>query len=89
MVKWITEKCHSYDSECLNDAIRKWLERKYDYKKHGCPNWKMLVKAVIGISINIASEIANGHKGILPIITLQNAKVVCMISNQVLMFAWQ
>ena len=34
-----------------------------DYEKHGKPSWRMLVKAVMDIDGDIATVIANGHKG--------------------------
>lgn len=56
---------HKYSEEslCFESVIREWLTKKYNYKKHGNPSWRMLVEAVMDINYDLASKIANAHKG--------------------------
>ena len=32
--------------DCLQAVVVKWLQKSYDYQRHGCPTWRMLVEAV-------------------------------------------
>lgn len=53
------------DLESHNEAISMWLRKAYDWKRHGCPSWRMLSKAVNGMEdYAVAFEIACQHKGI-------------------------
>ena len=56
-------------NDCLRAVLTKWLQKGYDYQKHGPPTWGMLVKAVAdpagGDNIALAEEIARNHQGIV------------------------
>ena len=53
--------------KCLEAVIVKWLQKGYNYQKHGPPTWRMLVEAVGdpagGNNCALAETIANKHPG--------------------------
>ena len=53
--------------ECLEAVVVKWLQKGYNYQRHGCPTWRMLVEAVddpAGGNHNaLAETIAKNHPG--------------------------
>ena len=53
--------------KCLEEVIIKWLQKGYNYQRHGCPTWRTLVKAVGdpagGNDCALAETIAKEHLG--------------------------
>ena len=53
--------------DCLQAVVVKWLQKSYDYQRHGCPTWRMLVEAVGdpagGNDCALAEAIAKKHPG--------------------------
>ena len=52
---------------CLRAVVVKWLQKSYDYQRHGPPTWQMLVEAVGdpagGYNCALAEAIARKHSG--------------------------
>ena len=52
---------------CLQAVVVKWLQRSYDYQRHGPPTWRMLVESVGdpagGNNCALAETIAKKHPG--------------------------
>ena len=52
---------------CLQAVVVKWLQKGYDYQRHGPPTWRMLVEAVGdpagGNNCALAEAIAKKHPG--------------------------
>ena len=65
----IASKYQGNPENCLRAVLTKWLQKGYNYQKHGLPTWRMLVKAVAhpagGNNVALAEEIARNHQGIL------------------------
>ena len=63
----IASKYQSNPNYCLRAVLTKWLQKGYNYKRHGPPTWRMLVKAVAhpagGDNVALAEEIATNHQG--------------------------
>ena len=53
-------------NDCLRAVLTKWLQKGYNYQKHGPPTWRILVKAVAdpagGDNVALAEEIARYHQ---------------------------
>ena len=53
--------------ERLTEVLEMWLKQMHDQKKHGCPSWRTLVKAVDnsagGNDHALAKNIASRHPG--------------------------
>ena len=53
--------------DCLQAVVVKWLQKGYDYQRHGPPTWRMLVEAVGdpagGNNCALAEAIAKKHPG--------------------------
>ena len=52
---------------CLQAVVVKWLQKSYDYQRHGPPTWRMLVESVGdpagGNNCAFAEAIAKKHLG--------------------------
>ena len=52
---------------CLQEVVAKWLQKGYEYQRHGPPTWRMLVEAVGdpagGNNCALAETIAKKHVG--------------------------
>ena len=64
----IHKESHGDDCvHCLQVVLRKWLQKSYNYDKHGPPTWRMLVRAVCdpagGNDCALAESIAKKHAG--------------------------
>lgn len=49
-------------AEALIVVINEWLKKNYDWKRHGKPTWKALVKAVASLNGDLAMKIASRHQ---------------------------
>ena len=58
--------------KCLEAVIVKWLQKCYNYQRHGCPTWRMLVEAVGdpagGNDLALAETIAKKHPGMYSVV---------------------
>ena len=68
---------------CLQAVVVKWLQKGYDYQRHGPPTWRMLVESVGdpagGNNCALAEAIAKKHPGMFVhyICTHKFLKFIC------------
>ena len=64
----IASRYQSNPNDCLKAVLARWLQKEYNYQKHGPPTWRMLVKVVAhpagGDNVALAEKIARNHQGI-------------------------
>ena len=59
----IKEKHPNKEISCLNEALKLWILRKYKTERHGCPTWKMLLRAIGKVDENLFKTLAKEHQG--------------------------
>lgn len=77
----IAKTHHGSPELCLQEVLKQWLCKNYEYQKHGCPSWQSLVQAVGdpvgGNHCALAETIGNKHPGRLKRIPCNCSLVTC------------
>lgn len=63
---------HPNDSTgCWNEAVKRWIQQKYNTKSFGKPSWRTLLKAVVQVDKRLFQSLAVKH---------QSKLIVCRVT---------
>ena len=56
---------HNHCHDCrmaFEKILYQWLNMNYNYKRFGCPSWRLIVEAIHTVDCEMAARIARNHQ---------------------------
>ena len=51
--------------DCLNEALKEWIQQNYNTGKYGLPSWRTLLEGVARVNMALFKKLAAEHPGML------------------------